>query len=91
MAQPSLSAHMYNVLYLELPPDYKVKGFTPSGFTYFPIATYYGKPQYIVLDSNLSDFSYYNSSNFSVSNYIVGNYSLYESLGPLKVYKEDNT
>jgi uncharacterized membrane protein len=88
LAQPSISAHLYNVLYIELPPDYIVSGFTQSGFSSLNITTFYNtKPQYVVFDSQLPDFDYLNNTYFNVYDYMGGNYSVYKSMGGFKIYK----
>jgi uncharacterized membrane protein len=65
LTQPSIASHLYRVVYLELPPDDTVGGFSPVGFVNnFDIVTYYNStPEYIILDKQLPDYALFNSSN----------------------------
>ncbi len=88
MAQPSVSAHLYEILYLELPPDYVVSAFTPNGFEEINISTFYAKPEYIVMDKQLPDFnSTMDNPDFDVYGYLAGNYTLYYSGSGLEAYR----
>jgi uncharacterized membrane protein len=89
MAQPSIAAHLYRVLYIELPPNETVGGFSPTGFVNnFNISTYYTKPDYIVLDKQLPDYYLFNSTQFNIYSYMGQNYTPYYSAGGLEIYKK---
>ena len=90
MSQTILSAHLTHVLYLELPPDYGPMGFTPTGYGYLPMITFYRKPDYVVVDPALNDFYWSDSPKFNVYSYMDDNYTLYGSAGALKVYELKN-
>jgi len=89
LTQPLLSAHLYNVLYLELPPYYQVNAYTPSGFGRLNITTYYNsRPQYVAIDSNLADFNItMSNSQFNVYEFMGSNYTKYLSEGGVEIYK----
>jgi hypothetical protein len=91
LAQPSVSPHLYHVLYLELPPDYNVGGFTPKGFDSMNIPVFYRKPEYVVFDKQLPDFALLNNTQFNVYNCMGANYTVYSSNDELEIYKLTKT
>ncbi len=82
MAQGSITPHLYNMLYVENPPDEKPLWFEKLNYT-----TYWFKPEYIILDKNLSDFGPMNSSSFNIYAYMGSNYSLYYQKNGVEIYK----
>lgn len=89
LAQPSMAAQLYKVLYLELPPDDIVYGFNPTGFnTNINISTFYAKPTYVVVDNSIYDFQfYYENQTFNIYSYLRNNYTLWNSTDGLEIYK----
>ncbi|MGC8710582.1 MAG: DUF2079 domain-containing protein [Candidatus Micrarchaeia archaeon] len=82
LAQGSITPHLCNRLLVENAPDEKPKWFEPLNYT-----TYWFKPGYIIIDPELSDFSPVNSSAFSIFDYVSANYTVYEKLGSITIYK----
>ncbi|MGC8699851.1 MAG: DUF2079 domain-containing protein [Candidatus Micrarchaeia archaeon] len=81
MAQGSITPHLYNMLYVENPPDEKPLWFEPLNYT-----TYWFKPKYIVFDRELNDYGPMNSSSFNIFAYMGNNYTLYMRNGSLEIY-----
>jgi len=72
---------------LELPPDYRVGGFTPAGLRAENITLFYTRPEYVAFDPELPDFIYLNSTGFNIYDYMGVNYTPYSSADGLKIYK----
>jgi len=88
MAQSSIYPHLYYVKNLELYPNSEYYVFSPrTGFVYLNYSLYWFKPDYIVVDANLSDFSGMNNVNFNVYSYMGDNYTLVNSTKGLQIYK----
>ena len=83
MAQGSITPHLYNMLYVENPPDEKPMWFEKLNYT-----TFWFKPEYIIIDRNLSDYLPMNSSEFNVYAYMRNNYTPYLSENGLEIYKK---
>ena len=83
MAQGSITPHLYNMLYVENPPDEKPIWFEKLNYT-----TFWFKPEYIIIDRSLSDYLPMNSSEFNVYAYMHNNYTLYISENGLEIYKK---
>lgn len=87
MTDVSLNPHLYYVQNLELTPNIKLEGFTPSGFSTINAPLYWFKPTYIAFDKNLSDFNTIQNTNFSIYTYMGSNYTLYSSTQGLEIYR----
>ncbi|MDE1865990.1 MAG: DUF2079 domain-containing protein [Candidatus Micrarchaeota archaeon] len=88
MSQPSIATHLYRILYVELPPNESVGGFTPTGFVNnFNITTYYTVPEYVVVNNHFPDYALFNNTRFNVYSYMAGNYTLEASAGGFNLYK----
>ncbi len=87
MAQPSVLAHLYYARYPELPPQDRVGGFTANGPMVYNIPTLYTQPQYIVVDSQLPDYSNYNSPMFNIYRYMGDNYTQFGPESSIQIYR----
>jgi uncharacterized membrane protein len=86
MSQPSIAAHLYRFEGLEMPPDVRLYAFTQSGFIATNVSFYSGRPDYIMLDKNLSDYGLMNGSAFNVYAYMGDNYTLCSSANGIELY-----
>jgi uncharacterized membrane protein len=83
LAQGSITPHLYNRLFVENAPDEKPKWFEPLNYT-----TYWFKPEYIIIDTQVSDFAAMDSGSFNVYEYVSANYTVYDDLDNITVYKQ---
>lgn len=91
MAQAPIAAHLFYIHNLELPPIYNKTNTATIGY----LTVFWFKPDYIVIDKNLSDYYYlehYNLTNqtFNVYQYTGRNYSVYYNNSDLYIYKRNN-
>lgn len=90
LAEPGFTPHLYYIEKLEIPPTvngslpYTAPWITPgSQYT----ATYWFRPNFIVVDRQIGYFSTFNTSNYNIYSYMDSNYTLYNSTEGLEIYR----
>lgn len=89
MTQPKIATHMYEFRNLEMPPDFQEYGFNVGGFTPTSMVLYWFRPDYIIMDENLSDYYFMNNSVFNIYQYMDNNYTFYRAFGGVVIYRID--
>ncbi len=87
LAQPPIATHLFYIRQLEpYPVNFPIAflPFLPSD----SISVHWFAPEYIIVDGNLSEYTYFNDTYFNISNFTENNYTIYYEAGGLTIFEK---